>query len=213
LKPIETLWTNFKQKVRNNVRKAENHELTFKVYHGEFTADIMKNFHNIYIDTMDRNSASNKYYFSLAYFEQLVSNNPFKCAIAFVYNKEQPISTELLLISEDSIYSYLGGTNADYFEMRPNDYLKYKVADWGFKQDKKYYILGGGRKNKDGLYDYKKSFFANDQDAIFYTGRKIVNLEMYKKLTELSLKLKIDEFEKNISLNYFPIYRSNKSNA
>lgn len=213
LLPIETLWKNFKQKVRNNVRKAEKSNLRFEIFHGEFGSDIIKNFHDIYIDTMDRNMAANKYYFSLAYFKQLLSNNPLACAIAFVYDKQTPISAELILISEDSIYSFLGGTNSKYFEVRPNDYLKYKVAEWGFNQNKQYYILGGGRENKDGLYSYKKSFFSNDQDAIYYTGRKIVNLDMYKKLTELSLKFKINEFERNIVLNYFPIYRSNKSNA
>jgi len=212
LKPIEDIWHNFKRKVRNNVRRAEKSELRFEIHYGNLNKEMLKKFYDIYIPTMERNKADDKYFFSISYFEQfelLVSNNPKECAIAFVYKDDLPISSELLLISDEAIYSYLGGTNATYFSMRPNDYLKYNVMKWGYELGKKYYILGGGRENNDGLFNYKKAFFPIDQNVIYYTGRKIVNKELYKLLIEEKIEMEIGDYEKHSLNNFFPYYRMN----
>ena len=73
---------------------------------------------------MIRRNADIDLYFSLNYFQNYVKLNPQHCAIAIVSKGNTPISTEFLLLSKDTIYSYLGGTNADFFNCRPNDFLK-----------------------------------------------------------------------------------------
>ena len=73
-------------------------------------------------------------------------------------------------------------------------------------------MLGGGRKDGDSLYQYKKSFFGSDPDIIYYTGRKIINSEVYNQLdTLLNLSVDMDSNTKKDQsqqgLEYFPAYR------
>ena len=116
------------------------------------------------------------------------------------------ISTEFILLSSSTIFSYLGGTLAEFFHTRPNDFLKINVMDWGRENDRTHYVLGGGRSNDDQLYKYKKDFFPKEEDLIYYTGRKIVLPEVYQKLVNRTLD-KPEDFP-SIEEGYFPAYRS-----
>lgn len=213
LKDKEKQWTNFIPKVRNNYRKGKNNQLTAKIYKGNITNDLINIFHSIYIGTMDRNNADDTYYFSLEYFTNFIFKNPKNCALVLIYNENVAISTELILLNKNSMYSFLGGTVADYFNLRPNDFLKIEAMNWGRENGYKFYILGGGRKDDDGLYKYKKTFFPKEKDAIYYTGRKIINEKVYTNLCkEHSLAFNDIENTLDISKGYFPKYREPKHN-
>tara|TARA_R100001369_G_scaffold87500_1_gene123114 strand:+ start:3455 stop:4540 length:1086 start_codon:yes stop_codon:yes gene_type:complete len=200
--PPEEQWDNFKPKVRNNFRKSLKFGLRSTVYHDIITDEVIEQFHNIYARTMERTKAISQYCYDLDYFKNLIFNNPLSCAIILVYKDETPISTELLLLSDTTINSFLGGTDEDYFYTRPNDFLKLEVLKWGREKGFAYYFLGGGRENNDSLYHYKKNFFPLDTDAIFYTGRKIIDKEGYNTLVSNNPNCSVDDFQ-----NYFPIYR------
>lgn len=213
LRPIDDIWENFKQKVRNNVRRALKNDLRFEIFYGDISPEILSTCRYIYIRTMERNLADEKYFFSESFFkkfELLAKENPKNCAIAFVYKENTPISTEIMLLSERSIYSYLGGTESEYFGLRPNDFLKYSTMKWGHSIGKKYYVLGGGRENKDGLYAYKKSFYPKDQNVLYYTGRKVINEKVYRSLISDGNDLNDAQLEHRIVNTYFPAYRANE---
>ena len=210
LKPIDIVWEGFKSKVRNNVRKAENGNLTYQLYQTEqITSEIIQQFHSIYDSTMHRNKAAEYYFYPLAYFIDFIRANPKHCAIAMVYKEGIPISTELILRSQDTLYSFLGGTLSDYFELRPNDFLKYHTIRWGINNSYSFYVLGGGRSNNDGLYSYKKAFFPKDADVTYYTGRKIILPDVYEKLNQAAeIQQKIKDCKSTAdALSYFPLYR------
>ncbi|MDF0708327.1 GNAT family N-acetyltransferase [Flagellimonas okinawensis] len=202
----EEQWQSFKPKVRNNYRKAQKEELKFEMFYGNIPDEIMDDFYNIYISTMKRNKATDYYFFPKCYFSQYLENNPENATIAMVFKNNIPISTEFILLSKDTIFSYLGGTNSEYFHTRPNDFLKIEVMDWGRKNGKKFYVLGGGRQNGDPLYKYKKNFFPKENDIIYYTGRKVLLPEVYREIVE-SISKNSENLEK-IEEGYFPIYRS-----
>jgi hypothetical protein len=202
---FEKQWTSFSSKVRNNYRKAEKYNLKFKIYQGtEITDDIIKEFHEIYISTMGRNSAKEFFFFEIEYFQSIIYANPKHFAIALDYKDGTAASTELIVISNETIYAYLGGTRSEYFEFRPNDFLRVEILKWAVYSHKKYYVLGGGQQDNDGIYRSKKGFFPKDLDAIFYTGRKIINEELYNNLTNTLLKK-----ENSINSDFFPAYRIN----
>lgn len=210
----EKQWSAFKQKVRNNYRKSIDNGLQIKmISHGISDLDI-SNFYTIYIQTMKRINAGNEYFHDINYFKRIISLSKKNFAIAFICKDNAPISVELILIAGDTLYSYLGGTLSEYFDLRPNDFLKIEVMKWARDHGYKYYLLGGGRKDNDSLYNYKKSFFPNDKDVIYYTGRKIVNEKVYNKLDKILNAYVITEGnEENIktsNINYFPAYRKNK---
>ncbi|WP_378173706.1 GNAT family N-acetyltransferase [Aquimarina sp. SS2-1] len=210
LENFEDQWNTFLPKVRNNYRKAINYDLDFKVFHkDEITKEIIKIFNNIYVATMTRNKADSIYFFSSTYFENLILSNLDNFSIVIVYYQDIPISVELIINYKDVIFAFLGGTDAEYFSYRPNDFLRVKVIDWAIKNGKKYYVLGGGMKDGDGLYKNKKSLFPKDEDVIFCTGRKIVNEKIYNELCLLSDKEYANIEKEDLKNYFFPFYRLN----
>lgn len=200
--PEEKQWNNFKPKVRNNYRKSVSYGLKSKIYHKNINIEVIRQFHEIYTGTMERNQAGKQFFYGLDYLVNLINNNPSTCTIIIIYKDEIPISAELLLLSNTTINSFLGGTVEEYFYTRPNDFLKIEVLKWAREHSYHYYFLGGGRENNDSLYQYKKNFFPLDEDLIFYTGRKIIDLAEYNKLVNNNPYCK-----GCLHGNYFPLYR------
>ncbi len=204
-------WTAFVSKVRNNFRKAVNYNLEFKIFHAaSITKEVIGIFNDIYVDTMKRNKADSIYFFSSAYFESLIFSNINNFSIAIVYFENIPISVELIINYKDTVFAFLGGTNAEYFSHRPNDFLRVKVIEWAIKNGKKHYVLGGGMKDGDGLYKSKKSFFPKDDDVIFYTGRKIVNEKIYDELCLASSSDYANIEREDLKNYFFPFYRMSR---
>ncbi|WP_299436906.1 GNAT family N-acetyltransferase [uncultured Aquimarina sp.] len=205
---FEDQWNAFLPKVRNNYRKAINYDLDFKVFHkDQITKEVIKIFNDIYVATMTRNNADSIYFFSSAYFEDLILSNLDNFSIVVVYYEGIPISVELIINYKDVIFAFLGGTNAEYFSYRPNDFLRVKVIEWAVENGKKHYVLGGGMKDGDGLYKNKKSLFPKDEDVIFCTGRKIVNEQLYDELCLSSDKEYTNIKKEDLKNYFFPYYR------
>ena len=147
-------------------------------------------------------------YYSLNDFKKFISLNEEHLAICSVYFENTIVSSELLLISKDSIYSFLGGTDEKYFEKRPNDFLKVEALNWARNQGKKYYVLGGGYGLEDGIFKYKKGFFPNDV-VNYYTGRKILNKTIYDQLVRKISLLRQDKGLEELNTKddtFFPLY-------
>jgi hypothetical protein len=202
-------WNNFKPKVRNNYRKAVQENLRHEMLYLNITPEKIKAFYDIYISTMSRNIAEEYYHYNFEYFINFIAANPTSCALLMVYKENVAISTELILLNKDTMYSFLGGTLSDYFYTRPNDYLKIQAIDWGRSQGYTYYVLGGGRVDNDGLYNYKKTFFPKDPVLEYYTGRKTINHNIYQKLCEEAHLDKGDATVhlQNLANGFFPKYR------
>lgn len=201
-------WSSFRPKVRNNYRRAEKNQLKCKVYYKNITEAALMNFYDIYTSTMERNEASEQYFYSFEFFSTYVKNNSQDCALAIVTKDKVPVSAELILISDKTLYSFLGGTLSNYFFARPNDFLKIEVMKWARSMKFDSYVLGGGRADNDGLYTYKKTFFPKDRDVNFYTGRKIVNKKVYDLLVRESICSEIEkDIETEKPVSFFPLYR------
>lgn len=203
----ETQWKNFKPKVRNNYRKANLSGLKSAIFHKNISEEQIKEFYAIYISTMVRNEAVDQYYYSYEYFKNFIEENPNQCALVLISKESITISTELILLHQDTMYSFLGGTNSDYFGDRPNDFLKIEALNWGRLLGYKWYVLGGGRRDNDGLYQYKKSFFSKDQDITYFTGRKIIHPEKYHKLVSYVFNNGVADSSLIHLDGYFPKYR------
>ncbi|MGJ5643148.1 GNAT family N-acetyltransferase [Formosa sp. S-31] len=202
------IWSNFKQKVRNNYRKALSSKLSIKIYYKEISLKHIREFYNIYINTMIRKEATDSFFHDIDYFVNLINNNKSNVILAIVYKQSLPVSTELILTVNKKLYSYLGGTMETFFDCRPNDYLKNEIIKWAIDNNFDFYCLGGGRKDLDGLYHYKKSFFPKDKEEIYYTGRKVINRKIYNLLLS-EHNLNYEELEHLITIPkiYFPFYK------
>jgi hypothetical protein len=174
----EEIWHDFEHKVRKNVSRAKSSNLSVEI---DLNGRRLDDFLSIYYSTMDRRDADKAYYFPRDFFESIVSQLIGQFAFFFTLCRDKIVSTELVLISADHIYSFLGGTLTEAFHQRPNDYLKYEIILWGQRTGKKAYILGGGYGGDDGIFRYKKSFAPNGARP-FYVGRQIFDAITYNRL-------------------------------
>lgn len=194
--PIEDVLMAFKHKVRKNIRQANENGLIVEVHECEENLD---DFLAVYYHTMKRNNAKESFFFKKRFFEDL-NNMENNVAYFYVKNKEnEVISTELVIYDKNNCYSYLGGTNSEYYNLKPNEILKYEIIKWAYVKKLKNFVLGGGYGSDDGIYEYKLGF-APQGVYDFYIGRKIFNNDLYEKLCKV----------KNVDTNnpFFPAYRS-----
>lgn len=193
---IDRIWTEFEHKVRKNVKKALNNELTVTT---DSIGEQLGAFLDIYYKTMERNEAKSFYYFDRAYFQAIIDTLPGQFMFFHVWKDAVVISTELVLCSYKYVYSFLGGTLDEYYPMRPNDLLKYEIIKWSKDTGHQAFILGGGYSAHDGIYKYKKAFSQNG-DVPFYIGRKVWDEYVYNKLIEMRNDSILNEC-------FFPLYR------
>lgn len=198
----DDLWMDFKHKVRKNIKKSQRSGLECIVDEdGRYLTDFL----NIYESTMDRRSATDFYYFNRKYFEAVSNYLSANSAYFHVLDGGKIVSTELVLYSSETVYSFLGGTRKETFDKRPNDLLKYKVMIWAKERGISNYVLGGGYKPEDGIYRYKQSFAPNGEYC-FYTGQRITNVGRYEKLVNARKKSLSGTWQPRDG--YFPQYRS-----
>lgn len=201
----EELWKDFEHKVRKNVNCAKRSGLTVEI---DESGRRIEEFLAIYHATMERRGAAGDYFFSRKLFEQLVHDLPGQFVFFHVLDSERVVSTELVLVSVDNMYSFLGGTLADSFAKRPNDLLKYEAMLWGHRVGKQAFVLGGGYAENDGIFRYKKSFAPNGC-VPFSVARKIHDAAAYDRLLE---QRRIREANNGPAWmpnpGYFPAYRA-----
>ncbi|MCI9480633.1 MAG: GNAT family N-acetyltransferase [Lachnospiraceae bacterium] len=196
---LDEIWMDFKQKVRKNVKKANSNNLKIII---ENTGKYLDSFLDIYYSTMNRSEAGSEFYFSRKFFEMLNQMQDNVMYFHVIYG-EKIVSTELVLYGAENCYSYLGGTNQDYFELRPNDFLKYEIIKWAHEKGLKNFVLGGGYGADDGIFRYKASL-APKGIVDFYIGKKIFDRKLYNYL----ISVRCQEKSEDTLSDFFPRYRA-----
>ena len=204
LKPDE-MWMDYAHKVRKNVKKARRNGLEVQI---DLDGLHLQEFLGIYYSTMERRNAAGCYYFPEEFFQNIVRDFVGQFAFFHVLHEDEIVSTELVLVSANYLYSFLGGTLSEVYPLRPNDLLKHEIIEWGREQGKRAFVLGGGYEEGDGIFRYKQSF-APHGVVPFKVGKRIYDSRIYEKLIEQRL-----QWEKNQGRDwkprpdFFPAYRS-----
>lgn len=200
----EELWKDYAHKVRKNVNRARREGLEVEL---DLEGEHLPDFLDIYSVTMDRRGASSGYYFSRDFFETIIRELPGSFAFFHVLARGKIISTELVLVSAQNIYSFLGGTREEFFELRPNDLLKHEIIQWGMKNEKTSFVLGGGYHPEDGIFRYKLAF-APSGAVPFHVHTRIIDAA---RVDELNRAREAWERAKGRSWSanpdFFPPYR------
>ena len=187
----------FSKSCRKNIRQAINKGITYKVIKNP---DDLQEFKKIYYSTMDRNNATDYYYFGDEYFSKILKYFKNNVLLVKAIFQEKTIASGLYFVYDKKIHIHLSGTLSEYLYLSPAYILRYAVTLWGKENGYEIIHHGGGRSNseEDSLYKFKKQFGINTQFD-FYIGKKIWNKEIYDKLCEIK---KVDENEE-----FFPAYR------
>lgn len=181
---------------RKNIRQAQNKGVTYKITEKPNNIDIFK---KIYYSTMDRNNATEYYYFDDEYFSNMLKFYKENLILIEAIFDNKTIAAGLYFTYNDIIHIHLSGTLTEYLYLSPAYILRYALILWGIENNYKLIHHGGGRSNseEDKLYTFKKNF-AKIYDADFYIGKKVWNKEIYDKLCEM----------KNVEDDgFFPAYR------
>jgi hypothetical protein len=151
----EQLRAGYESKVRKWVKVAEEAGLTVEA---DLDGKRLDDFCSIYKSTMERRGASDWYFFPRELFEAIVDKLPGQFAFFYTLHAGKPVSADLVLVSQENIYYFLGGTLEEAFDLGPNYLLKDRIAQWGLERGKKRYVLGGGYELGDGLFRYKRAY-------------------------------------------------------
>jgi lipid II:glycine glycyltransferase (peptidoglycan interpeptide bridge formation enzyme) len=192
---------DYEHKVRKNVMKAQRCGLRTEL---DFSGRRLDEFCDLYAATMARRSAESLYRLPRAYFEAICRELSGLYVFFHTLADERVVSSELVLISRDRVYSFLGGTDDRAFDMRPNDLLKHSVVLWARSAGKREFVLGGGYRVDDGIYRYKRAF-APRGVVPFFVGTRIFAPARYDVLVAAAgSRQGVDALRRR---DYFPAYR------
>lgn len=206
-KTHDELIQDYKHSVRKNIKRAESANLhVFFDFNGQMTKDFVE----VYHATMSRTNASQSFMIGLERFKEI---NPYLIEdkigfYAHVLLSEKVIATELILRSPRSLYSFLGGSNMEYSNLRPSDLLKHKVNTWAIENKICHYVLGGGIIPNDGIYAFKLAFDP-DGSRPFFIQRNIHNSTTYDEMISarsLAEQNRTSPWKPNS--DFFPVYLS-----
>ena len=202
---IETIWMDYDHKVRKNVKKARRAGLTVEV---DESGSRLGEFLEVYNATMERRQASSQYYFTADFFRTITTTLRNQFVFFHVLKEQRVVSTELVLVSAENMYSYLGGTVEDAYADRPNDLLKQAVIEWGVRKGKKVFVLGGGYEDGDGIFRYKRAFAP--KGVVPFKVASMIHLpDAYQELCKSRSEWESSKGNKWAPRNgYFPAYRS-----
>lgn len=198
LKEFENpLTSEFSKSCRKNIRQALNKGISYQITEHP---DNLENFKKIYYSTMDRNHATDYYYFPEEYFENILKKFKNNVILVEAIYEGKTIASGLYFIYNKIIHIHLSGTLSEYLYLSPAYILRYAVTLWGKENGYELIHHGGGRSNSedDSLFKFKKQF-AKNTEFDFYIGKKIWNQEIYDKLCKIR---KVDNKEE-----FFPAYR------
>ena len=195
----------YEHSVRKNIKKAERNNLYCTTVKGsEITEEQLEQFINIYEETMLRNQASNFFYFDKKFYNNMNHEMGDDILYFFIYKDKKCVSTELVLKGRKVAYSYLGGTNSEYYVYGANVFLKHNIIKYLKNEGLEYFYLGGGMTIGDEIFNYKKKFSKNGV-IDFFVGKKIHNKNVYNDIMLLWEKNNSDKIEKykNILTRYW----------
>jgi serine/alanine adding enzyme len=152
----DRLWReSYSKACRKNVNRAEREGVTVRP--ARDAADLAE-FHRIYIQTMERNEALDSYFFDLAHFETIFEELPAGARFALAEHDGRVVAATLYLHDAEDVYSYLGGADHDYQQLRPTNAVVHDTIAWAKAEGKRRLILGGGYRPDDGIFRFKASF-------------------------------------------------------
>ncbi len=206
----DALLASYEHKVRKNVHRAQREGLRVEI---STAPSRFNEFYRIYIDTMVRRGASAAFRFPESFFETIHNEMPGTFLYGHVLHNDVVIASELVLRSNVCLYSFLGGTDELYFPLRPNDFLKHTLIEWGAEHHLSAFVLGGGPAPNDGVFRYKRSF-APTGVMPFHIGTRVYRPETYDALARARLRARTPGRTSALSaLPFFPSYRADSPRA
>lgn len=188
----------FSKQCRKNIRQILRKGVSYRITE---SPQSLTEFIKIYYATMERNAATNFYYFPQSYFDKCICAFRKKLLLIEALWEDKVIAAGLYLLGDRTVHIHLTGTLEEWLNLSPEYILRYAVTLWAKEQGYEFIHNGGGRSNseEDPLYKFKKQFGTHTQFD-FYVGKKVWNKAVYDQLCQ----------QNGVSTDssFFPAYRS-----
>jgi Acetyltransferase (GNAT) domain len=203
-KELEDIWKQIRSSHRTKINKLTRAGFTVKIGNVDEHLGV---FIDIYRETMDRVNATDDYYFTQDYFENIVQilGNSIKICVVEIDGKV--VATSLITELSGIVQYYLGGTRTEFLCQSPAIIMFKYIIEWAKQRNNRCLNLGGGLGgNHDSLYHFKAGF--SDEYRCFTTIKTIIDREKYNQLIAARAKmLEVSRLELE-STSFFPAYRS-----
>jgi serine/alanine adding enzyme len=207
LAPSEaTLWQAISRGTRSGIQRARREGLS--VEQVEPNDDALARFRELYLATMSRRGAAERWYFPQSYFSDCVRHlGRDRSALFFARYGGEVAAAYLLLNDASTAYYHFGASDERWLAYRPNNLLMYETMLWAKRRGLKRYHLGGGvtADGTDTLLRFKSSF--GGSRAMLYTYGRIMNEDVYRQLCTLKLSHEQTHERPTDRPDYFPFYR------
>lgn len=191
----------FSPDCRNMIRKAAKKGVTVE---NDTECAHLDDFIALYYATMDKNSASDYYYFDKNYFEQLKAIPDSKLILINGYVEGQIIASAMFMCGDEYMHYHLSSTNPEFYSYAANNLILATAIEYGRENGMKWLHLGGGLSSseKDNLFKFKRNFGRTENNLKdFYLGKGVFLPEVYEMLCKIA---KADGIEND---GFFPAYR------
>jgi len=163
--------------------------------------EALRLFRIVYEYRMTQVHASPYYYFPQEYSSALPKRT--NLAVILAWLNDELVGGHLYLADRQFAHYHLGGTNDLGFKFNASTLLMNAGARWARKHGCRFFHLGGGNFNSDGLFDFKRSFGG---DAYrYHTLDMIADESRYQYLVERRTKY---GSLPQVRQDFFPQYRA-----
>ena len=182
--PIIKQFEGISKERKKKIRRAERAELEFReILNEQEFNEAFKLIESIY--SRVKLPIADKSLFFESY-HQLGKKEILKMFVA-VFN-EEIIGCRMVLCYGDVVYDWYAGSSDKHLDKYPNDFLPWKVMEWGSQNGYKYFDFGGaGKPDKPyGVRDHKLKFGG---DLVEFGRFKKVHNRLLMRVGEIGLKL------------------------
>ena len=165
----DNIWNSMKSNARNKIRHSFKANLNFMEIHDETMIEklyeILKSvYNNAKLPLVDIDLFLNAY---------KIMNKKKMIKFFLAVKDTEVIGTRIVFTYKKTIYDWYAGSDYKYYKYNPNDFLPWKVMEWGHNNGFKTFDFGGaGKPNIPyGVRDYKLKF-----------GGELVNWGRFEKV-------------------------------
>ncbi|MEW5766884.1 MAG: FemAB family XrtA/PEP-CTERM system-associated protein [bacterium] len=140
-------WRSLKRKARGSAKKGVVSSLK-----AEMNPDRLKEFYDIYNHSL-RNLGTP--IFSFRFFQNLLEEFGRKINILSVKLHDKVIASVMVFFFKNTVNPYYGGSLKEYLGYSPNNFMYWKLMEYGCNQGYRYFDFGRSRKDA-GSYHFKE---------------------------------------------------------
>lgn len=168
---------------RTNINKAESDGLTIVEAN---TLEDYRNYFEIYLDTQKRWGGNKTTDYPAGFFEvgyEMSQKYPDNIKLWFVKKDNQSIAGGLVFYWNEHVVAWHAASLTEYLNLRPNNYLHYKIMENAISKGYKYYDFNPSNGLK-GVERFKEGFGA---EKVYFQNLKYLNpiVRLRKKLSDL----------------------------